>query len=105
MKKKDMTEMMTNVAHSDIFNMHEGVFTKEKNNISGLPSVADIEIHRSPETGKFYLKFIEWFSGWNEGSWQEQEIPEDAVRLLLTLCYPDHITQVMRADLGKGVET
>ena len=90
------------MTNNDIFNMREGVFTEEKENICCLPTIAKIVIHRSKETGKFYLNFIEWMSDWNEGSWQEQEVPEDVVRLMLSFCYPEHISQCMTKDLGKG---
>ena len=86
---------------SDIF---EGVRTKENDNICNLPKLADIELHRSNETGHYYLTFIEWVSGWNDGMWQDQEISEDIARLILSLCYPEHVTQMMTKDLSKGVK-
>jgi len=92
------------MTNGEIFNMREGVFTKEKDNICNLPRIATIQIHRSSETGKFYLNFIEWMSGWNEGRWQDQEIPECVAKMMLSFCYPDHIAECMAADLGKGVK-
>ena len=89
--------------NDDIIPSREGVFTKEKDNICNLPKIADIEIHRSNETGKYYLNFIEWVSEWNEGRWQAQEINEHVVRMLLSFCYPEHILEVMSKDLGKRV--
>ena len=74
--------------------MLEGVHTKEKDNICNLPKVANIEIHRSNETGHFYITFIEWASGFNDGLWQNQEIDEDIARLLLSICYPGHDPQL-----------
>ena len=97
--------MSSNMSDNSIFNMREGVFTKEKGNIGGLPSIADIELHRSDDTGHFYLKFIEWFSGWNEGRWQCQEIPEDSARIIMSFLYPDHITECYKVYFGKSKET
>lgn len=81
--------------------LREGVFTKEKDNICNLPTLAKIELHRSKETGHYYLNFIEWVSGWNNGFWQNQEIPEDMARLILSCCYPEHIEYFMDCDMGK----
>lgn len=86
---------------NDMFAAHEGVFTKEKDNICNLPKLANIEIHRSNETGKYYLTFIEWMSGWNDGLWQDQEITEYTARMMLAFCYPDHIGNAFGIDLKK----
>ena len=80
----------------------EGVFTKENENICNLPTLAKIELHRSKETGAYYLNFIEWVSDWNEGIWQDQEISEDMARIILSMCYPEHMQQMMTKDLWKG---
>jgi len=85
--------------NNDVFIEREGVFTKEKNNICNLPTIAKIEIHRSAETGKFYLNFIEWASKWNEGRWQDQEITEQTVRMILSFCYPEHVLECMSIDI------
>ena len=83
----------------------EGVFTEEKDNICNLPEVATIEIHRSKETGHYYLHFVEWASGWNDGKWQDQEITEDIARILLCHCYPEHCEFIMKCNMGKEEDT
>lgn len=87
---------------NDVFDMREGVFTtKENDNICNLPRLATIKLHRSKETGHYYLNFIEYVSGWNEGRWQAQEIPEDVARMLLCFCYPDHLSECYRLNFDK----
>lgn len=73
------------------FDIREGVYTKEDENICNLPKLATIELHKSNKTGHYYLTFIEHVSGWNEGRWQDQEINEDIAKMLMAFCYPEHV--------------
>ena len=63
----------------------------EKDNVCNMPQLLNITVHRSAETGKYYLEFIDHTDTTccNRGYWTDREIDKRNVNALIQMCYPE----------------
>ena len=60
----------------------------ETKNICNMPTLMEIKVHQSEETGKLYIDFIEWCSDNKiHGFWQDKSISEDQLSAFLSILY------------------
>ena len=68
------------------------MYKGEKGNICGMPEIANIELHKSKETGKYYIRYI--CHNWKindlnfkavDGLWTEKYIPKSKAKALMEL--------------------
>lgn len=74
---------------------------KEKDNICNLPTVATINIHKSKETGKWYIEYIDKSTG--DGNWKEHEITEEFAKMMISYCHKELIYEVCHDEEGKFI--
>ena len=61
---------------------------RETENVCNMPEVLNIEVHRSEQTGRYYIEFIDWSGTGRVGSWTTRNITEAIFNVLLKICYP-----------------
>ena len=63
----------------------------EKENISNMPELLTVQLHRSNETGRYYLQFIDHSETTcnNDGIWTYIPIEDSMAKQLLRMCYPE----------------
>lgn len=61
---------------------------KETNNVCNMPTVMDLRLHKSEDTGRYYINFLQ-YDREPEGRWLDKHITEEeAKRLIDFACNP-----------------
>ena len=63
---------------------------RESENVCNMPELLHLEVHRSKETGLYYIAFIDHTETTcdNRGYWTDREITGEDLTALLRMCYP-----------------
>jgi len=64
---------------------------KESDNVCNMPELLMVEVHKSKDTGKYYVNFIDHTGTTcnNDGYWTDHEIAENTLKQILQICYPE----------------
>ena len=57
----------------------------ETENVCSMPSIMKMELHRSKETGKYYVEYIQYSEEGRKGWWVNKKISAKKAQELLTM--------------------